>query len=77
MTIGARIRRLREKKGWNQSELATRADIKQSILSRIEGGSRPNPTTDIVRNLARALGCTADYLIGMYEDDESERMPAA
>jgi HTH-type transcriptional regulator, competence development regulator len=77
MTIGARIRRLREQKGWNQSELATRADIKQSILSRIEGGSRPNPTTDIVRSLARALGCTADYLIGMYEEDESERMPAA
>jgi transcriptional regulator with XRE-family HTH domain len=51
--------------------------VKQSMLSRLEGGSRPNPTADIVRKLARALGCTADYLLGMYEDDESEHVPTA
>jgi transcriptional regulator with XRE-family HTH domain len=75
MTIGERIKRLRDRKGWDQSELAARAGVKQSLLSRLEGGSRTNPTADIVRKLARALGCTADYLLGMYEDDESEIAP--
>jgi transcriptional regulator with XRE-family HTH domain len=77
MTMGQRIKRLRERRGWDQSELATRAGVKQSILSRIEGGSRTNPTADIVRRLARALGCTADYILGMYTDDEPEQLPAA
>ena len=70
--LSQRIKRLRDKKGWNQTELADRAAVQQSLLSKIEKGSRPNPTIDIVRKLAQALGCTTDYLIGVYEDDAED-----
>lgn len=70
MTIGERIQRLRDQRGLNQADLATRAGVGQSLLSRIERGSRPNPTADILRKLARALGCTTDYLVGMHEEDK-------
>ena len=77
MTIGERIKRLREKKGWNQTELANRSGVTQSLLSKIEKGSRPNPTMESVRHLAYALGCTTDYLVGMHEDMESEQLATA
>ena len=40
--LSQRIKRLRDKKGWNQTELADRAAVQQSLLSKIEKGS-PQP----------------------------------
>ena len=79
MHIGERIKRQRVKRGYTQTELAERSGVKQSLISRLEGGSRDNPSADVLRGLARALGCTADYLIGMYEekDEESELVTTA
>jgi hypothetical protein len=33
-------------------------------------------TTALVKRFAQALACTTDYLIGMYEDEDSELKPA-
>jgi hypothetical protein len=33
-------------------------------------------TTALVKRFAQALPCTTDYLIGMYEDEDSELKPA-
>jgi transcriptional regulator with XRE-family HTH domain len=74
MLIGEKIQRLRARNGLSQADLAVRAGVGQSLLSRIERGSRPNPTADVLRKLAKALGCTTDYLVGMYED-EQDREP--
>ena len=76
MQIGERIQRLRGRRNWSQADLAELSGVKQSLLSRIERGSRPNPTADVLRKLATALGCTTDYLIGMHEDKDSEIEPA-
>ena len=77
MHIGNRIKRYRLKRGYTQTELAERSGVKQSLISRLEGGTRANPSADVLRGLARALGCTTDYLIGMHEDEDSERLAPA
>lgn len=54
--IGARIRELREKKGWKQADLAERSGLSPSIISQIESGERPNPLLSTLQDLERAFG---------------------
>ena len=53
--IGHNIRRLRDERGWNQTELGFRADTSPSIISLIENGKR-NPSTATLAKIAGALG---------------------
>ncbi len=53
--IGHNIRRLREEKGWNQTELGFHADTSPSIISLIENAKR-NPSTATLAKIAGALG---------------------
>ncbi len=53
--IGHNIRRLRDEKGWNQTELGFHADTSPSIISLIENGKR-NPSTATLAKIAGALG---------------------
>lgn len=76
MHIGERIKRLRISRGLTQTELAERAGIPQSLISRLEGQTRDNPSADVLRRLARSLGCTTDYLVGMHEEEESKLLAA-
>jgi transcriptional regulator with XRE-family HTH domain len=54
-SIGHNIRRLRDAKGWNQTELGFHADTSPSIISLIENGKR-NPSTATLAKIAGALG---------------------
>ena len=76
MTLGERIRRERERRGWSQNELARRAQVRQAQLSEVESGKRHDMMASILRRIARTLGVSMDYLCGMY-DDESELLTAA
>jgi transcriptional regulator with XRE-family HTH domain len=62
-----RIRSLRLARGWSLDELADRAHIGPSTISRIETGHRRIALDQLVA-LARALGTTVDDLV----DDRSE-----
>lgn len=80
MGIGQRIRKQRERLGLSQRELARRTGIPQSTISDIERGVQEDMTTAMVKRFARALACTTDYLIGMYEDEDEpaeDEEPAA
>jgi transcriptional regulator with XRE-family HTH domain len=68
MTIAHRVKRLRMHRGWDQSELAERAAIDRTLLSRIESGAILNPGANVLKGLARALGCSIDYMVGLYDD---------
>jgi transcriptional regulator with XRE-family HTH domain len=60
--LGGRIRRLREERALNQSELAARAEITTVHLGRIERGvSYPRPRTR--RRIAEALGVDPKELL--------------
>jgi XRE family transcriptional regulator of biofilm formation len=77
MHIGERIQRLREDRGWTQTELAAKAQIKQPVISRLESQVQDSVSSEALKRLARVLGVSADYLIGMYEEDkDSETKPA-
>jgi XRE family transcriptional regulator of biofilm formation len=71
MHIGERIQRLREDRGWTQTELAAKAQIKQPVISRLESQVQDSVSSEALKRLARVLGVSADYLIGMYEEEES------
>jgi transcriptional regulator with XRE-family HTH domain len=76
MTIGDRIRKRRRALGWSQQELARRLDMRRATIADLERGAQQETSTAVIRKLARALGVTADWLIGMYEDEEGEPAPA-
>ena len=62
MTIGKNIKLRRELLGLSQSELAEKTNITQAYISRLEN-EKFQPTAPVICSLAKALKCTADYLI--------------
>ena len=75
MALGIRLRRRREELGLSQRELARRAHVPQPAISDIERGVQEDVTSAVLKRLARALGCTTDYLVDIY-DEEQEVLPA-
>jgi len=63
MTIGARIKALRQKKGWSQRELARLAGVRHATLVELETGMRTETRTDIVRRLAKTLSVAATHIL--------------
>lgn len=61
-TAGARIRGLRKALGWKQGELAAKAGIRQTMVSRSESGTvRMSPRTAAA--IAAALGVSLEDLL--------------
>lgn len=61
--IPQRLVLLREKKGYSQRDLAGILEIAPGTLAMWEKGRR-NPKHDAIENMARALSCDVDYLVG-------------
>ncbi|MEU6989588.1 XRE family transcriptional regulator [Streptomyces sp. NPDC046465] len=66
--VRRRIRALRLAQGWSLEELAARAKVSQSTLSRIENGRRRLALDQLV-TLARALDTSLDQLVETAADD--------
>ncbi|MFF5523129.1 helix-turn-helix domain-containing protein [Streptomyces coeruleorubidus] len=66
--VRKRLRALRVAQGWSLDELAKRANLSQSSLSRIENGQRRLALDQLV-TLARALDTTLDQLVETATDD--------
>jgi transcriptional regulator with XRE-family HTH domain len=60
--LGAAIRQLRERRGLTQVEVARRADIESTWLSRIETGSA-NPSWGTVRRICAAVDAELGDLV--------------
>lgn len=61
--VGARLRRLRDRRGMTLAALAERTGVSVSTLSRLEAGRR-RPTLEQLLPLAKAYGVTLDDLVG-------------
>lgn len=68
MTIGERIKELREQKKWSQDELATKLGITQDSISLWEKNRRI-PNTQYIISLSELFGISCDYILG-YENEE-------
>jgi transcriptional regulator with XRE-family HTH domain len=64
MLDGTRIRQLRERRGLSQAALGALIHKDGQYVSKVELGLRTSITTGTLEALARALGCTPDYLLG-------------
>ena len=73
MTLGERIRQLRESAGLSQQELAERLYVSRQTVSRWESGSR-TPDIMTAKKIAVLLGVSLDELV---PDGEGEEMPKA
>lgn len=51
-----RIREYRKEKGMNLEELAKKTGISTGYLCHLEKGTRQNPSTNIMENIAQILG---------------------
>ncbi|WP_027343140.1 helix-turn-helix domain-containing protein [Hamadaea tsunoensis] len=65
--LASRLRYLRTVRGWSQRQLAARADLNPSTVSRIENGVRGITSITTLSRLALALGCATQDLIA--DDD--------
>ena len=68
MALGQRLKILRDKHGWNQRELARRAQVDHAWINRLETGERHNISLEAAKRLALTLGVSLDVLAGMHEE---------
>ena len=57
------LRELRESKGLSQTQLAKLGKVDRSYLVKLEGGEKKNPSLDVLKRLARALGVPVTELL--------------
>jgi len=57
------LKGLRAKQGLTQDDLAKKADIKYSTLTKIEGGVVTKPSVQTIAKIAKALGIQMEELL--------------
>jgi transcriptional regulator with XRE-family HTH domain len=62
LTLGDRLRELRDRQHLTQEELASRAGISKGFLSDLENDKR-NVSSEYLLKIANALGASVDYLL--------------
>lgn len=68
-TFAERLKELRKRKGLTQKELAERVGTQQGVYTNWENGKR-EPKYDKVVKIAKELNTTADYLLGLADEQE-------
>lgn len=63
MTLGQRLRHLRESQGLSLRELAKKSGVSYAAIGNIETGERNDPRSSIVTKLAHALGVGVGELL--------------
>lgn len=64
MEFGERLRELRRKCGYTQSELADKANITKSVVSFYEHKDRA-PSPDVLKRFAEVFDVSTDFLLGV------------
>jgi HTH-type transcriptional regulator, competence development regulator len=77
-SLGERILLLRRRKDWTQKELADKVGLSPNTIARVERNLVETLRGDTIAKLARALSTSADYLLGLTDEDgEGDFEPAA
>ncbi|MGD8213685.1 helix-turn-helix domain-containing protein [Aestuariimicrobium sp. Y1814] len=73
--VGPRLRAARLSRGWTLEDLATRAGMSSSTLSRLESGKR-QASLELLLPLTRHLGIHIEDLVSIEVPDPRVRLPA-
>jgi transcriptional regulator with XRE-family HTH domain len=68
MMIHEKIKKLRQQKGWSQTQLANKMGVRSQHISRYERGNS-NPSAETLSKFAEIFGVSVDYLLS--EDEEN------
>lgn len=71
MTIGKRIKELREKRGMSQVDLADKIYVSKQTLYKYENGIITNIPSDKIESIAKVFNISPSYLMGWNDDDSS------
>ncbi len=71
--FGERLTTLREAQGWTRRELAKRAGLHEKHLDKVEHGGRHRIEAETIIKLARTLGVSTDFLLGLTDDPRPRR----
>lgn len=71
MTVGDRIKNLREQNNLSQIDLATKINVSKQTLYKYENNIVTNIPSDKIELLAKILNCSPAYLMG-WEDNLTE-----
>ena len=66
--IGLRIRELREKHKWSQSELGRKINKSKSMISLYESNAKV-PSGDVLVDIATLFNVSLDYLVGIDKNE--------
>ena len=69
--MGERVLLLRRRAALSQHELAQKAGIDVMTISRLERGAKKRLEVEPLARLSRALGVSADYLLGVQDDAQT------
>jgi transcriptional regulator with XRE-family HTH domain len=63
VTLGDKLKYVRQQRGWTQTELARRAGVGAALVSHLERGRTQDTRGRTVRKFARALGVSVEFLL--------------
>jgi transcriptional regulator with XRE-family HTH domain len=67
--VGKRVRKVRRAQDLTQEALAEKAKVNVITISRLENGTAKQTYADTVVALAKSLGVSADYLLGLTDNE--------
>jgi transcriptional regulator with XRE-family HTH domain len=62
--LGKMLKQRREEKHLTQAQLAHQVGVSQTYIAKLESGDKKNPTLDLLKNIAKALGVPVTELLG-------------
>lgn len=63
VSLGTRLRRLRQVRAWSQTDIARRARLSKAFVSQLESERSTNPSLSALRRLADALEVRLEWLV--------------
>lgn len=64
MTLGEKIKKLREQRGWTQAQAAEKLGVSSQVVSNYERDYR-SPDKETLSKIAQMYHCTLDWLLGL------------
>lgn len=74
MSVGARLKELRFKKGQSLQQVADAVGASKAHIWELETGKSQNPSLDLLRRMAEHFGITVSSLVGETLEDADEQL---